>query len=113
MTERKVMPQRRVSETFELVHGGQNTMFQVTLGFYVDNTIGEVFVSGAKAGSDVDALTRDGAVLVSLGLQHGVPVDVMQKAITREPDGRPSTIVGAVVDVIARNARQHLTEVLE
>lgn len=102
---RRVLPQRRLNETFELTHGGQNTRFQVTLGFFREGDIGEVFVSGAKAGSEVDALSRDGAVLISLGIQYGVPIEVMRHAVTRERDGRASTIVGAVVDVIANNSK--------
>ena len=80
--------------------GGQNTVFAVTIGYYPDDGPGEVFISGAKAGSGVDALTRDSAVLISLGLQYGVPLGVMQGALTRERNGMPSTIAGKVVDML-------------
>jgi hypothetical protein len=95
---RNVLPQRRRAETIEMQHGGQNNTFQVTIGYYADGSIGEVFVSGAKAGSNVDALCRDAAIMLSLALQHGTPLDLMKHAITREGDGAPSTIIGAVVD---------------
>jgi hypothetical protein len=36
-----------------LKHGAHNAVFSVSLGFYDDGTIGVVFVTGAKAGSDV------------------------------------------------------------
>ena len=98
MTERAILPQRRRSDTFELKHGGQNATFQVTVGHYPNGKVGEVFISGAKAGSEVDAVARDGAVLLSLALQFGIPLETIRHAITREADGRPSTIVGAVVD---------------
>jgi hypothetical protein len=80
--------------------GRQNTEFAVTVGYYPDGTPGEVFVTGAKAGSDVDAATRDNAVLISLALQFGVPLGVMRGAMTREQDGSPSTIAGKVVDML-------------
>ena len=76
-------------------------MFAITVGYFPgDGTPGEVFISGAKAGSDVDAATRDNAVLISLGLQHGVPLGMMQSAMTREQNGSPSTIAGKVVDML-------------
>jgi hypothetical protein len=98
MTARNPLPQRRACETFELRHG--NIDFTVTVGFYSDHSIGEVFICGAKAGSDVEATARDGAILLSLALQYGVPYDVIKRAITREHNGKPSTIVGAVIDRI-------------
>jgi hypothetical protein len=99
------LPQRRYGETFELKHGGQNTPFQITLGFYPDGTIGEVFISGAKAGSEVEAVARDGAVLLSILLQYGAPLETIKHAITRNSDGSPSTIVGAVVDMLSIQER--------
>lgn len=98
MTARSTLPYRRSCESFELNHGGQNAMFHVTLGRYPDGTIGEVFISGAKAGSEVEAVARDGAVLLSIALQFGVPLETIKHALTREHDGASSTIIGAVVD---------------
>lgn len=112
---RKVLPNRRESETFELRHGGQNTPFQITVGYfsawdcriidrdgdhveYVPRHVGEVFIAGSKSGSAFDAVARDGAILLSLALQHGVALETIKHALTREGDGSPSTIVGAVVD---------------
>ena len=79
-------------------------IFQVTLGRYLDGSIGEVFISGAKAGSDVEAVARDGAVLLSIALQFGVPLEIIRHAITREQDGTPSTIIGAVIDRLSHES---------
>lgn len=98
---RHKLPDRRASETFMLRWGGMHAEFAITIGFYSNKTPGEVFISGAKAGSEVDAATRDNAVLISLGLQYGVPLAVMQGAMTREQNGEPSTIAGKVVDMLA------------
>ena len=92
------LPQRRRAETFELCHGGQNTPFQITVGYYPDDRIGEVFIAGSKSGSDLEATARDGAILLSFLIQFGVPLDVIQHAITREENGSPSTVIGAVID---------------
>jgi hypothetical protein len=81
--------------------GGMQAEFAVTIGYYSHGEPGEVFISGAEVGSEVDAATRDNAVLISLGLQYGVPLSVMQGAMTREQNGAPSTIAGKVVDMLA------------
>ena len=82
--------------------GKLNTEFAVTVGYYPTGEPGELFISGAKAGSELDAIARDGAVLVSLGLQHGVPLSEMQGALTRERNGVSSTIVGKAVDMMKK-----------
>jgi hypothetical protein len=92
-----------MAETFELRHGNIAATFAITLGRYPDGTIGEVFISGAKAGSEFEAIARDGAVLLSIALQYGVPLETIRHAITREANGTPSTIVGAVVEKIAKS----------
>lgn len=98
MNSRNTLPARRLCETFDLEHGGQNTKFTVTLGRFPTGLVGEVFISGAKAGSEVDAVARDGAVLLSIAMQYGVPIETIRHAITRNGDGSASTIIGAVVD---------------
>lgn len=98
MTHRRILPHRRASETFDLRHGDKNTTFKVSIGYDPGGAPAEVFVTGAKAGSEVEAVARDGAVLLSLALQYGVPLDVMAGAITRDASGQPSTVIGAVLD---------------
>ncbi|MGY3615708.1 TSCPD domain-containing protein [Bradyrhizobium sp. USDA 10063] len=98
MAERRALPMRRFSETFELLFGGLARGYVVTMGFYHDGTVGEIFVNGGKSGEAVEAIARDGAVVLSLALQHGVPLDTISHAITRDGQGAPSSIIGAVVD---------------
>jgi hypothetical protein len=90
------LPQRRPCDTLDLRVGSQ--LYQVTVGFYANGGVGEVFVAGAKCGSDLDAVMRDAAILLSLALQYGVPVETIAHAITRESNGSASSIIGAVVD---------------
>ena len=96
---RRTLPQRRAAETFDLRFWNQP--FTVTAGFFDDGTVGEVFVDARKTGGDVEAITRDAAVLLSLALQHGVAVESVRHAITRNGNGTPSSILGAVIDVLA------------
>lgn len=98
MTARRALPMRRSCETFELAYGGFDRRHAITLGYFADGTVGEVFINGGKSGEQVEAIARDGAVLLSLALQHGVSLDTIRGAITRDSHGEPSSIVGAVVD---------------
>ncbi len=102
-TARRVLPNRRPCQTFDLRHGSQN--FQVSIGYDHNEPI-EVFISGAKVGSDLEAAARDGAILLSLAIQHSIPLDRMSHSLTRESSGAPSTIVGAVIDLLAREAEK-------
>ena len=97
---RRILPQRRAAETFDLRFWNQP--FTVTVGFFDDGTPGEVFVDSRKTGGDVDAIARDAAVLLSLGLQHGTPIETIRHAVTRNgASGAPASIIGAVVDAVA------------
>ena len=50
---RRVLPQRRAAETFDLRFWNQQ--FTVTVGFYPDGTPGEVFIDGGKTGQDIQS----------------------------------------------------------
>lgn len=96
MIERRVLAQRRTCETRVIDFRGQK--YQVTAGHYDDGSLGEVFIAGSKAGADMDAVCRDAAVVLSIAIQYGVPLSALSGATTRNPDGSPSTIIGAVID---------------
>jgi len=96
---RRILPQRRAAETFDLRFWNQN--FTITIGRYPDGTLGEVFIDGGKTGQDVQSTARDAAVVLSLALQHGAPIEAIKHAVTRDSNGAPSSILGAVVDRIS------------
>jgi hypothetical protein len=98
MSAREPLPNRRKGETFKLRHADQRGAYHITTGRYPDGRIGEVFISTNKIGTAQDALARDIAILMSLALQHGCALTVMRDALTREGNGAPSTIAGAVAD---------------
>ena len=75
---RRVLPQRRAAETFDLRFWNQP--FTVTVGFYPDGTPGEVFIDGGKTGQDIQSTARDAAVVLSLALQHGTPIETIRHA---------------------------------
>jgi hypothetical protein len=101
MNRRHLLPQCRRCKTFNIQHGKQNTPFVVSVGYYDNGDSGEIFISNAKAGSDIEGLARDEAILASLALQSGMSLEIMRHAITREADGTPSTIIGTVLDKLS------------
>ena len=97
--ERQRLPNRRAAETFELEIG--NLRYSATIGRYADGTVGEIFLQNHKPGSQSDSNARDAAVAASLALQHGCPLETLQRALLRDSHGGPSTPLGAAVDIIA------------
>ena len=62
----------------------------ITTGLYEDGTPGEVFIKMAKQGSTISGLVDTIAILTSLALQYGVPVEQLARKFehTRfEPSG--------------------------
>jgi hypothetical protein len=103
LTERRALPMRRRCETMQIDFGGLMKSHVITIGYYDDGSIGEVFINSGRSGEPVEAIARDGAVVLSVALQYGASLDTIRHAVTRDDQGQPTSIVGAVVD--------HLTEV--
>ncbi|HXB77786.1 MAG TPA: hypothetical protein VNX23_10335 [Bradyrhizobium sp.] len=95
---RRRLPQRRASTTFELNFWGQS--FAVGIGYYPDGLIGEVFVSAHKIGGQTEVLAWDAAILISIALQFGAPLETIQHALTRGERGEPLSLAAAVVGLI-------------
>lgn len=68
-----------------------------------DAPISEVFLNVGKTGEQAETLARDSAVLLSLALQHGVPLTTIGHALTRNADGSPSGPIGALVDLMGKS----------
>lgn len=94
------LPARRAHAVVEFVHGG----VPYVAGFGGDGGTHELFLNAGKAGTSLEAMSRDAAVVLSLALQYGAPLDEIRAALTREDDGRPSGPVGAFLDLIAEEA---------
>lgn len=97
---REPLPPRRFSDNIQVISNG--TFMTMTVGRYPDGRPGEVFVSDIKAGTAADALLRDTAILMSLALQYGCPIETMQHAITRDAVGGSSSFMGSLIDELAK-----------
>lgn len=97
---RTTLPARRIHETIHVHHWGKR--YVVGLGRAgQDAAVSEVFINCGRSGEQAETLASDSAVILSIALQYGVPIKVLEKAITRDPDGKPSGPMGAIIDLIA------------
>src|SRR5262245_41944074 len=97
---RERLPNRRLAETLELEFAGLR--YTAMAGFYPDGSLGEVFIRNHKAGNASDTAVRDGGILISLLLQYGCAAETIANAVSRESDGTPAGVIGAVLDLVAR-----------
>lgn len=132
MSTRRRLPNRRQSYNYEFEHDG--IVYVASASVYGINfkdprevDWGEVFLSPA-AGKNVDSkigqLASDSAVLVSLALQYGTPLNTLRKALCRDstldsgesPEaGLPEMItysgpIGVMLDQMAKWRDQWLKE---
>lgn len=104
---RQPMPIERNSVTHKFTIGEFEGY--MTVGLYPDGSPGEVFLNGSKQGSTISGLLDTIAVLISYGLQHGIPLDQLMDKLRGsrfEPAGLTNNpAVGAatsVMDYVAR-----------
>ena len=110
MTERTRLPNRRPQLTEGFSVGQTDYHASVGLELTPDGYIPrEVFIEGAKPGSDMAFVLHDAAVLISLALQHGVSPEVLAHSLARiplNPDDEseitPASATGAAVDFLLR-----------
>jgi hypothetical protein len=98
MPARNRLPNRRPAETIAFERDGAR--FEMTAGFYPDGRLGEVFLNADRANSLLDFLMSDAAILASLALQYGAPLDEIRHALKRDVRGEAASPIGAALDRI-------------
>ena len=73
--------------------------YTASASWFDDGRLGELFV-GHHVDSHADACAKDAAILASIALQFGAPLDVLCKALLRDSRGRPST-PGCALDLLS------------
>ncbi len=99
MTSRQRLPNRRASETYSF--SCDQLHYTATVSFFDDGRPAELFIATHKAGSQVDHAARDAAILTSLALQFGAPLEVVRGALQRDEQGLAITPVGVALDALA------------
>ena len=88
LRERRRLPDRRAGYTQKAPIGGHKIYLRT--GEYEDGTLGEIFIDMHKEGAAFRSMMNCFAIAISLGLQHGVPLEEFVDAFvfTRfEPNG--------------------------
>jgi ribonucleoside-diphosphate reductase alpha chain len=88
IAKRRSMPPRRSGYTQKAVIGGHKVYLRT--GEYENGQLGEIFIDMHKEGAAFRSLMNNFAIAVSLGLQHGVPLEEYVEAFTFtrfEPNG--------------------------
>lgn len=114
MTARHRVANRRSVETFAIEVEGQR--YKVSLGREITVKLGplanprldsscvgpvvEVFVNAQKVNSQADVLASDGAILMSLLIQYGHPIEEIARSMKRHADGEPSSPLGIAAALI-------------
>jgi hypothetical protein len=101
MSDRRRLPNRRSSTSFAF--SCNNLKYLATVSYFPNGGLAEIFITNAKAGSHSDAAAKDSAVVCSIALQYGVPADVIRKVLLRDAQGRPSSPLGAALDIVAND----------
>jgi hypothetical protein len=99
VAERERLPNRREATTFDVEALGLH--FRATVGRYPGGRIGEIFLTNHRVNSQAGIMASDAAVVASIALQYGVPLEVLRHALMRDPHGKPSGPLGAVLDRLA------------
>lgn len=112
---RRRLPPTRAGVTHKFDIAGQEGY--LTVGLYEDGTLGELFVTISKEGSTLSGLVDSWATLVSIGLQHGVPLEAICEKLegTRfEPSGitqnKDIRFCSSITDYIAKWLRINFLE---
>jgi ribonucleoside-diphosphate reductase alpha chain len=107
--KRRTLPHRRAGYTQKAVIGGHKVYLHT--GQYEDGSLGEIFIDMHKEGAAFRSLMNCFAIAISLGLQHGVPLEEFADAFvfTRfEPNGivtgnKRITMATSTIDYIFRD----------
>jgi ribonucleoside-diphosphate reductase alpha chain len=105
--KRRRLPDERKSITHKFSVAGHDGY--LTVGMYEDGAPGEIFIVMAKAGSTLSGVMDSFATAVSLGLQHGVPLELFVSKFAHvrfEPHGFTKNsdipIAKSIIDYIFR-----------
>jgi ribonucleoside-diphosphate reductase alpha chain len=88
IAKRRPMPQRRSGYTQKTTIAGHKVYLRT--GEYEGGQLGEIFIDMHKEGAAFRSLMNNFAIAISLGLQHGVPLEEFVEAFTFtrfEPNG--------------------------
>ncbi len=96
--ERQPLSSRRKNQSIELAFEG--VRYQITIGFYQNGRIGEVWLNGPRPDSALYHITQDACVLISHLLQRFASPHALFDSLPRAPDGSPASVIGAIIELL-------------
>jgi hypothetical protein len=96
---RRRLPNRRVSETFDIA--GQGLRFTCTASLFDSGELAEIFLSNTKPLSQSDVNVRGAAVAASLAFQFGCPLETLRRALLRDSDRHACGPLAEALDRLA------------
>lgn len=90
MSERRRLPRERLSVTAKFEFGAGAPDIYAIVGLYDDGSPGEIFFRMGHVGGFERGVLNDLAVMISMSLQHGVPLETICEKLERthyEPAG--------------------------
>jgi ribonucleoside-diphosphate reductase alpha chain len=105
MADRNLLPPKRRTETVKRKVDGFT--LHISVGFYPDGSVGEVFVNSSKEGTQMRELLRSLSMVMSIALQHGVPLGEVLDAIE---DKHTSTVGDAISSAIKEISNEPRTD---
>jgi hypothetical protein len=95
---RNRLPNRRPAVTIAFERDGSR--YQLTVGYFPDGSVGEIFLNADRSNSLLDAMAHDAAIITSLALQHGCTLQTITHALKRDVRGVAASPIGAALDKI-------------
>jgi ribonucleoside-diphosphate reductase alpha chain len=99
MTARWRFQNGRLTKRFSFLVG-KDLKYIATISRFADGGLTEIFVSKSKNGSGSGTAARDSAVVLSIAVQHGVPLNMRRRALLWDSQGRASGPLNAAHDII-------------
>jgi hypothetical protein len=85
--QRERLSDRRLAEVFDFKQSpAQKWAWTATIGRFADGRIGEIFLDAPKETPQAE-LAQESAIVASIALQHGVPLDVIRHALAGRGQG--------------------------
>jgi hypothetical protein len=81
---RERLPDRRQAESLDFSLDGR--VWTLTVGRFANGKIGEIFLNSSKESAIVE-LAQESAIVASIALQFGCPLEVLQHALAGRDSG--------------------------
>jgi hypothetical protein len=93
VANRERLPNRRAAEMFDFEHGGRK--WTATISRFPDRRVAEIFLDTPKV-SAIGELAADAAIVASLALQSGCPLETLHHALNGRDTGPLGTALRLV-----------------